>query len=164
MQTPVNKVEVAIQVAEISQWWEQRLSYEWTTHLDLLWCWSLDSHGQEWKSTIKFMAVFLGCHKTQVRPRERIKYGWVKETVSTGFPYHVLMRWPKAEPRTNHHTRYSERRGGIGLDCLSVNPKRARMGSLWVLDCRLYILEYTRAAQGYILCIPVLWYHSGAKA
>ena len=36
------------------------------------------------------MAVFLGCHKTRVRPREQIKYGWVKETASTGFPYHVL--------------------------------------------------------------------------
>ena len=60
------------------------------THLDLLQCRSLDSHRQEWKSTIKFMAVFIGCHKTQVRPRERIKYGQVKETASTSFPYHVL--------------------------------------------------------------------------
>ena len=25
------------------------------------------------------------------------------------------------------------------------------MGSLWVLDCTLYILLYTRAAQGYLL-------------
>ena len=32
---------------------------------------------------------------------------------------------------------------------LSVNPKRARMGSLLVLDCTLYILEYIWAARGY---------------
>ena len=55
----------------------------------------------------------------------------------------------QGEPRTNHHTRDSEREGRTGLDCLSVNPKRARMGSLWVLDCRVYILEYTRAVRGY---------------
>ena len=44
----------------------------------------------------------------------------------------------------------SEREGRIGLDCLSINPKRAWMGSLWVLDCTLYILLYTRAARGYL--------------
>ena len=42
----------------------------------------------------------------------------------------------------------SERKGRIGLDCLSVNPKRAQMGSLLVLDCTLYILEYTRIHVG----------------
>ena len=72
----------------------------------------------------------------------------------------ALVRRPKAEPRTNHHTRYSEGEG-VGLDCLSINPKRARMGSLWVLDCRLYILHYTRAArgylQGYVLCMTSQW-------
>ena len=52
-------------------------------------------------------------------------------------------------PRTNHHTRDSERERRAGLNCLSVNPKRARMGSLLVLDCTLYILEYMWAAQGY---------------
>ena len=41
-------------------------------------------------------------------------------------------------------------RGGIGLNCLSINPKRAQMGSLLVLDCTLYILEYMWAAQGYL--------------
>ena len=33
------------------------------------------------------------------------------------------------------------------MTSLSVNPKRARMGSLWVLDCTLYILLYTGAAR-----------------
>ena len=55
----------------------------------------------------------------------------------------------QGEPRTNHHTRDSEREGRTGLDCLSVNPKRAQMGSLLVLDCTLYILEYMWAARGY---------------
>ena len=53
------------------------------------------------------------------------------------------------EPRTNHHMRDSEEeRDGIGLNCLSVNPKRARMGSLLVLDCTLYILQYMRVVRG----------------
>ena len=56
----------------------------------------------------------------------------------------------QGELRTNHHARDSERKGRIGLDCLSINPKRARMGSLLVLDCTLYILEYMWAAWGYL--------------
>ena len=55
----------------------------------------------------------------------------------------------QGEPRTNHHTRELWEEGRIGFDCLSINPKRARMGSLLVLDCTLYILEYMWAARGY---------------
>ena len=65
---------------------------------------------------------------------------------SGGVPLHEVTQ---GEPRTNHHTRDSERKGRIGLNCLSVNPKRARMGSLLVLDCTLYILEYMWAVRGY---------------
>ena len=39
----------------------------------------------------------------------------------------------------------SEREGRIGLDCLSINPKRARMGSLLVLDLHSI---YTRIHAG----------------
>ena len=59
------------------------------------------------------------------------------------------MRRPKANLGQTTTLGDSERKGRIGLDYLSVNPKRAQMGSLWVLDCRVYILEYTRAVQGY---------------
>ena len=55
----------------------------------------------------------------------------------------------QGEPRTNHHTRDSEGEGRTGLNCLSVNPKRAQMGSFLVLNCTLYILEYMWAVQGY---------------
>ena len=59
------------------------------------------------------------------------------------------MRRPKANLGQTTTLGNSERKGRIGLDCLSVNPKRARMGSLLVLDCTLYILEYMWAARGY---------------
>ena len=59
------------------------------------------------------------------------------------------MRQPKVNLGQTTTLRDSEGRGGTGLDCLSVNPKRARMGSLLVLDCTLYILEYMRAVRGY---------------
>ena len=69
---------------------------------------------------------------------------------SVNFGTHLLVaEATQGRPRTNHHTRDSERKGRIGLDCLSINPKRARMGSLLVLDCTLYILEYMWAARGY---------------
>ena len=61
----------------------------------------------------------------------------------------AVVRRPKVNLGQTTTLGDSEREGRIGLDCLSVNPKRARMGSLWVLDCTLYILLYMRAAQGY---------------
>ena len=44
------------------------------------------------------------------------------------------MRQPKANLGQTTTLGDSEREGRIGLDCLSINPKRAQMGSLWVLD------------------------------
>ena len=59
------------------------------------------------------------------------------------------MRRPKVNLGQTTTLGDSEREGRIGLDCLSINPKRARMGSLLVLDCTLYILEYMWAVRGY---------------
>ena len=63
--------------------------------------------------------------------------------------YSNSVRQPKANLGQTTTLGDSEREGRIGLDYLSVNPKRARMGSLLVLDCTLYILEYMWAARGY---------------
>ena len=60
--------------------------------------------------------------------------------------YRQVVRRPKANLGQTTTLGDSEREGRIGLDCLSVNPKRAQMGSLLVLDCTLYILEYMWAA------------------
>ena len=46
--------------------------------------------------------------------------------------------------------------------CLSVNPKRARMGSLLVLDCTLYILEYMWAIHRAMYC-AYLCYDTSVK-
>ena len=59
------------------------------------------------------------------------------------------MRQPKVNLGWTTTLGDSEREGRIGLNCLSINPKRARMGSLLVLDCTLYILEYMWAMWGY---------------
>ena len=56
--------------------------------------------------------------------------------------FHSFVRRPKANLGQTTTLRNSEGKGRIGLNCLSVNPKRAQMGSLLVLDCTLYILEY----------------------
>ena len=70
---------------------------------------------------------------------------FVNSCLKTG----LCVRRPKANLGQTTTLGDSEREGRIGLDCLSVNPKRARMGGLLVLDCTLYILEYMRAARGY---------------
>ena len=71
------------------------------------------------------------------------------ETFSKSSFASPALRRPKANLGRTTTLGDSEGKGRIGLDCLSVNPKRARMGSLLVLDCTLYILEYMRAARGY---------------
>ena len=69
------------------------------------------------------------------------------------FPFRSVVQFVVRRPKVNLGQTTtlgnSEREGRIGLDCLSVNPKRAQMGSLLVLDCTLYILEYMWAARGY---------------
>ena len=73
---------------------------------------------------------------------------WRMETLPPS-SWSLGVRRPRANLGQTTTLGGSEREGRIGFDCLSVNPKRARMGSLLVLDCTLYILEYMQAAQGY---------------
>ena len=74
---------------------------------------------------------------------------WVEGSVAIAGGWAALLRQPKADLGQTTTLGDSEGKGRIGLNCLSVNPKRARMGSLLVLDCTLYILEYMWAARGY---------------
>ena len=59
------------------------------------------------------------------------------------------MRRPKVDTKDKPPHRGSEGKEKWDSTSLSINPKRARMGSLLVLDCTLYILEYMWAARGY---------------